>query len=350
MKRTIYFILAAILIAGVSCEKENPADKVTSLELSVDKDRILDDGSDFLNVTVKDQHGRNITGDVTLMMDGTEAGHRITSTVAGIYMLTASMGDITSNMVEITVVEDAGFNYAKRVLIEQFTATWCGWCPRAISAVRDASLLDSEITHIAYHLDDEFSYTHNASLFQSFGFSGIPAMAADRSVVWQGSTSELSALHKPVRAGLALEVGGSGERISVSLDIYSGKVWGIPLKISVYLLEGGLVADQKNFYNDDPSSAWYQMGATLADFEHENVMTQTITDMYGDAIPSESLDIGSTYTIDYLFDATRANTIANCKVVAILTYGSGSDAGVVINSLSCAYGSVASNTLLQDSK
>ncbi len=56
----------------------------------------------------------------------------------------------------------------KNILIEQFTSTKCGECPRAITAIDTALRAISNALHIAYHLDDSLSLNRADTLSESF--------------------------------------------------------------------------------------------------------------------------------------------------------------------------------------
>ena len=52
----------------------------------------------------------------------------------------------------------------------------------------------------------------------------------------------------------------------------------------VYLLENGLIYEQTNYYNDDPTSPFYQLGNPIPDFEHNEVLRLSLTNIFGDEI------------------------------------------------------------------
>jgi thiol-disulfide isomerase/thioredoxin len=344
--RVIFFILSIALLN--SCENSKvDLNAISNLDITLSKARIIDDNSDAAIVTVKDQNGNVVTEITDIYISGAEAASpEIKSEVTGVLEISARYNEIVSNSINLEVVEDPKLKYKKSVLIEQFTGTWCGYCPRAISAISDVLITDREVTHIAYHLDDQMSYSHNPTLFQYFGFTGVPSMMADRKKVWLGNRSVITSLHTPVYAGISLTVTGNSDKVHIDVESTFGILYTEALKVTVYILEDHLVYDQSSYYNDDPSSPWYQMGNTLMNLHHNGVMIQTVTELYGDVIPSGSIDINSSYAVRYSLDSPNVSDINNLKAIVFITYGSGSKIGEVINSLTCSLGQSAHSTLI----
>ena len=67
----------------------------------------------------------------------------------------------------------------KNVLIEQFTSTNCGECPRGITAIDTALSVNPGALHIAYHLDDSLALNRADTLSASFATSA-GAIMVDR--------------------------------------------------------------------------------------------------------------------------------------------------------------------------
>jgi hypothetical protein len=139
-------------------------------------------------------------------------------------------------------------------------------------------------------------------------------------------------MHAPSRVGISLEVTGNPAKVSAAVSVKFGLDYSDDLALTVYLLHDSLTADQANFYNNDPASPWYKKGSTMTGFVHRNVMTRTGTDMYGDLIPSSSVDIGSVYSKNIDFTSFRCEDIRRIVIIAFVTYRTGKNAGKVINS------------------
>lgn len=348
--RYILPLFLAIILS--SCTKEIV---IKELSITVSKNKILNDNKDAFLVLAKDQDNNDVSEHVVFVFNGiAQASNIISSDLVGTADLQAEFEDIRSNSIEIEVLEDIGFEYEKVILIEQFTATWCPWCPRAISQINILSALDRNTSHIAYHLNDELAFSLTPDLMEYFGSTSIPAIWADRILSWAGDIYDIEFMHKAVRAGIGLEVSElSSESLSVDVSVNFGKLYSDDINLSVYLLEDSLIVAQKSNYNNDSNSQWYQRGTLIQDFAHANVMLATLTNFFGDKIPSDNIDIGSLYEKTFTLAVSetasagtvKINRAANLKVVAFLSYGSGTRKGEVINSIICNVGSISQNNL-----
>jgi hypothetical protein len=333
-------VLFALSIFIAGCDgNEDDGPNIKSLELSLSKSRIVGDNTDFAKVSVVNQDGRSVMEYITIYYDGEiVSGDKIVSPAPSVSTVYAMYNNIKSNEAEIEVVEDKNLKFGKNVLIEQYTGTWCGWCPRAIYQISTLQKTDNKIVHVAYHLSDEMTYNLNASLFQSFGFTGIPTVHADRDIVWNGEPSQIRLLHSPSRIGISMDVTGNIAQITANVDIKFGYDFTDNLELSVYILNDSLVASQANYYDTDPSSPYYKAGSTMANFVHRNVMIKSGTDMFGDAIPSASIDIGSVYTKSIKFTNFSCSEIKKMVVIAFVTYSSGAKTDQVLNCIKARVG------------
>ena len=352
MKHRILALLAVITILITSCNKDL---EIISLTLEVSKTKILNDSEDAVFVLVTDQEQRDVTSRVTLNFAGEVVDNMyVTGSDAGIFPLTANYGSIVSNTVQITVVEDPGLKFNKNVLIEQFTNNACPWCPKSIESINNVMAVRNDIIHVAYHLDVDFFYSQNTELFFYFGFEVTPSMAANREYIWDGYSSNLPLPGTGTMVGISMDVSGNIDAITADVRIEFGKVFAAPVKLCLYLVEDGLIADQQSAFNNDPGSVFYQMGEVLENFMHHNVMIASFTDIYGELIPSSQIDIGSVYEKTFVVNPPETieqgspwiTDIQNCKVVAVLTHGPEEIIAQAVNSLSCSMGQSSSNGLL----
>ncbi|MEM7038870.1 MAG: Omp28-related outer membrane protein, partial [Bacteroidota bacterium] len=94
-------------------------------------------------------------------------------------------GNTDENNMNDTLVIDLitvlGNNAPKHVVVEKFTATWCGACPTGIAYMDTLyNNYPGQVYGIANHASDGFSIAQN-DLFEFFGVGGIPDGLVDRS-------------------------------------------------------------------------------------------------------------------------------------------------------------------------
>jgi hypothetical protein len=354
IKRSIFISSILIIILFVtSCGGDKNEFVITELVLSLDKTKILDDNSDAIIVKVIDQAGNDVSSEVDIFAgDDLVQGLKVRSDVHGSIIVHAEYQGLLSNNETITVIEDIGLKYDRMILLEQFTATWCQYCPRAITAIDDITTLGEDIVHIGYHMNgDPYSYEYNYSLFESFErfeLTGIPAVVAGRELVWDLSRNQLTGLYKEVRTGFSVSFNDDGSGVEAVIDVRFGIIYNESLSVTVYVIEDDLIGDQTNYYNSDPSSPWYQMGDVIENFSHNNVMRKTLTDMFGDIIPAGSIDIGSEYRLVFNNTNLNVSNLDNSSIVAFVSYASGLETDEVINAIVCDFGETVESPVIID--
>jgi hypothetical protein len=137
---------------------------------------------------------------------------------------------------------------------------------------------------------------------------------------------------------MSLEVTGNVNEIEAKVKVRFGYQFNNGLKLSVYLLHDSLAADQINYYNTDPSSPYYHKGSPMVGFIHRNVLLKAGTNMFGDAIAADSVGIGSNYSKSIHFTSFRCDDLRRIRVIALVTYQNGEQAGKVGNSIGARVG------------
>ncbi len=236
------------------------------------------------------------------------------------------------------VTAASNLKFEKNVLLEQYTGTWCGYCTRAIAQIDNLHTVNNKFVHIALHLSDQMTFPQNNALFTSFGFTGVPTVHVDRTSTWNGSVTVISNMQNPADAGLAINVSSSGTNINVTVQAKFGFSMPGGVKMSVYMLEDGIVANQTNYYNTDVSHPFYGKGNPVLNFIHNNVLIKIGTDMFGDLIPSEDIGAGKVYTRSITFSNISPDKFSKLKVAAFLTNNTGLKQKQVINAVVASVG------------
>lgn len=171
-------------------------------------------------------------------------------------------------------------SYPRKVVMEEFTGTWCGWCPRGMAGIeclqRDFS---DDFIAIAVHGGDTFEPETYTPILN--GVSGFPSALINRVVEadpYHGLTDanygikdlveQVKALPTEAQIGLSSKLSADNNEIEVTS--YSKFNIAIPdasaYMLSYVLLEDKLVGSQTNYYAKSMSS---QTGITEADLSEE---------------------------------------------------------------------------------
>ena len=87
------------------------------------------------------------------------------------------------------------------------------------------------------------------------------------------------------------------------------------LKLGLYILEDGLVYDQRNW------TSYYQ-GDPIVDFEHHNVLRKAVTGLLGDQIPSDKVGHDKEFEKEFQYVIPASFNKENIKMVAFVTEAS----------------------------
>lgn len=180
------------------------------------------------------------------------------------------------------------------VLLDQFTATWCPWCPRGHRDVAQLMEERDDIALVSSHLDDTF--TCDASEAYGIFTSAIPATFYDRyAPLGATSLSNIginNAKGTPSLAKLELQAGYDEKAHEATISVKGKKNDEFDLveenaHLTVLLTEDSIVAPQ---YDGD-------LEQTLYDYMHQGVLRTSLSNIWGDPVEWNGDEFEMTYTV-----------------------------------------------------
>jgi thiol-disulfide isomerase/thioredoxin len=271
---------------------------------------------------IMDNLGNDVTGLSVITVGGVEITDNPHVFVAGgTFDVVATYSDLTSNTVSVTAVEST---HTTKVLVEDYTGTWCGYCPRLAYKIDQLAANNANVIPVAVHNDNPFYFSQVSSMESEFGVNGYPTGKINRTITWNESDYQVLSNTDGFRScGLAINSSLSGSTLSIKAKVHYDIDAGEEHKLVVYVLENGLLYDQENYMNNDSSSPWYGAGNPIPNFEHEHVARAVLTDVFGDQIPAGQTVLGSTYSKDFIYTIPAAYSAANLELVAFVVNSSG---------------------------
>ena len=250
-------------------------------------------------------------------------------------------------------------SFTQKVLIEEFTASWCGYCPNGITAINAAeTAYPNRINAIAIH-DDAYPSSEPmgiaaANTLEAFWqMSGIPASTVNRIAdagsanIYPGNWSSVmsSQMAQTAQCGIAMDATASTST-TISVSVHAGFKTSLTgdYRLVVYLMETPVsnsdsYYDQHNYMSKtgsspDPLSEWYNQPPSIHLFAHKHVARQVLSvDVFGDAISSSSIGAGKAFVKTYSLPLSSAWTKANLYIVAaVLKYSSDNTQQQIMNS------------------
>lgn len=332
------FTFLGISMSLVSCGGYENDDDLTgegitsSIIVSSNKFNIVlaegDEEQESFVFSVTSNNGVNITDFCTFFLNGAELESNIfTPETLGSYQVVAKYDDLESTPVTINVVDIASTYFKHKVLIEDFTGTWCGWCTRIMYAIELVGDQTDNAIPVAIHNNDEFEFAGRVPLEDFLQIEGAyPFASLNRTTVWMplqhNNINQPIAMIQPMSpVGIKINsnLGASSGTIDVSFSFkedISGN-----LRYVVYVLENGLTGNQKNYYSN-----LYGGGETLYDFPQNHVLRGVYGNILGNNL-GQSATEDAEITLSDLPVNYSAENVNNLQVIAFLI----NEQGTVLN-------------------
>lgn len=323
MKKITLFIVAILVLAG--CESEyNILPSANGIVLTAD--RSARTTGEVITFTTKDNNNSDITGQTEFFINGEPIeGHSFTSNQVGNFVVTATRLGETSTPLTIRFHDGSETNFVKRVLVEDYTGTWCGWCPRVAWAIERLHLQTEDFVPVAIHrpssnpsspIYDPYNFDASA-LENAIGIAGYPKAMLNRITEWTGeqpdNMAQPIALTQGVNPRLGLALSPTVGNGTISLDVnvkFSNNFTG--LKLVVYVLENGLIYEQHNY------TEYYDGVDVIEDFHHNHVLRSALTPLLGEAIEGSQTVVNNVYTKTFTV-AVPAN-VANASNLEFVAF------------------------------
>lgn len=275
--------------------------------------------------SVSSNLGVNATEYCTFYVNGEELESNIfTPESLGSYQVVAKYDEFESSPITVNVVDIASTYFKHKVLIEDFTGTWCGWCTRIMYAIELIEAQTQNTIPIAVHNNDEFDYSGRLPLENFLQIEGAyPFASLNRTTIWmplqhQKIDQPISMIQpmSPIGIKINSNLGSNSGTVDVSFTFKED----IPgeLRYVVYILENGLIANQKNYYPN-----LYGGAEVLQNFVHNHVLIGVHGNILGNSLgqpaAKDSEITLSGLSVNYTSDNTN-----NLQVVAFLIDEQGS--------------------------
>ena len=226
-----------------------------------------------------------------------------------------------TNCYSVEVRQEAGtqdvdedlFNktFYHRSLGMRFTADWCGYCPNmsaAFSTVQEQLPDKFEVINL-HGGGSGLSFSSTGVLESQYGISGYPSGIVDgrtevanyeQSAIVSMVESTISETEStyPTVSGISFNSSISGQTLTADVTLYLKKA--DDYKVTVVVLEDGIVGYQANYYGD-----------TYYDYVHDGVARIAMSDISGDAFTTTEDNVTRTFSYsaeipaDYVKDNLR---------------------------------------------
>jgi thiol-disulfide isomerase/thioredoxin len=214
--------------------------------------------------------------------------------------------------------------FKKRVLIEDYTGTWCGNCTRVSYAIEQVKAQNDKVVTVAIHNgNDPFHFAGIAplkNLILPNSPLALPVSRLNRMIVWTfpEPTNVQEAINLTGNnSGLGIAMNSSIENGNINLDVNVKFALNYTnLKLVVYLLEDELVHFQRNY------TTYYDNVNPITNYVHNHVLRASMTDILGETI-SGNTSAGSSFSKN--FSIPIPSNVANPTNISFVAFLVGDD-------------------------
>ena len=206
-------------------------------------------------------------------------------------------------------------DFYHKSFVMKFTANWCGLCPRMTEPVKLAQEQnpDKIVLMDIHGTNDPFVFDDSSVLMNHYGVVGYPTGFFDfRYEVQNGSSEQVAKQlsgyltqteHDPAVSAISYKSSFSGKKLDIHLFLYLRKA--TDYKVSVFLLEDGLVAKQSNY-----------LGESDDNYVHNDVARKSVTAPLGDAF--STAEENSIKRFDYSVEVPSEYKKENLKILVFV--------------------------------
>lgn len=261
-----------------------------------------------------------------------------TDEIAINYKSTAKEDDCTCKYdYETKVSSKIPQDFTRKILLEEHSGTWCGWCPLA-KETSDKLTANARVISVEIHYNDELTADKDKvfnPLKNKYGFPVWPSGMINRrkSIIgetyiigesdWTVNVNDFLSTEKTT-TGIAIESSLNGNELTILSHVKVQTATDENYGLGIYLVEDKIAGyPQVNYASKDirfQRYDAYNQPSTIEDYLHRNVARDAITPLIGGLdVPVYATKNGSIFR--KLFKTTLPSTIKvkeNCYLVVFV--------------------------------
>ncbi len=263
----------------------------------------------------------------------------------------ATYNGLTSAVVNFSSFDLVPSEYTQKVLVEDYTGTWCSYCPRMAQILDFFTEYNDNVIPIAIHCEgagepDPWVYEHWAQMahVNNYNAGGQPKgkinriYNVDMLIGSQPCPNNAEGYHPQIdpylnqSAPLGLSINSTLSGNSLNINVKVGFATGdiSNAKLVVNLIEEGLTHNQANaYYGSSFPNCPFNQGAynqnPIPNFPQKHVLLKSFTDIFGDAIPTGEVEEGNIWSRDLNVTLPSNVTNANNLYIVAFVVGNGNE-------------------------
>ena len=240
----------------------------------------------LISFNMIDSEGNNITSSTSFTVDNQLInGNTISYDEIGSHDVSANYTidsqNYSTDLIVFNIVEPIN-----KVIVEDYTGTWCGYCPPVAHAIYELKEVYDNIISVGIHNNDELTIDQESDLRSELGISGFPSARLNRTISWFDpyQISDVNSLLSEEN-NVAISIKSALENIDLEVNLrIVSNVELVNHKLVIYLVESNLIYDQSNYFNYVEDSYFYNLGNPIENYSHQDVLRKSITNISGNTL------------------------------------------------------------------
>jgi hypothetical protein len=238
----------------------------------------------------------------------------------------------------------------RKVLLEDYTGTWCGYCPDGTTIMNTIVGNYPNVIGAALHNGDGMANAYSNAIDIGLNITAYPNGSIDRFKFpseakvgvsrskWTTYCAQRLNVTSPCNLGIISTFNATTRVVNVTVNVGFVAAATAPaggdLRLSCVLMEDGITGYPQSNYmgqtcsSPNPSSAWYTYPCTISNFVHDHTARYNMAgDQWGDntVIPA-SVSAGQTFSKSFSYTLPSNWNANNMKVLAFVSRHHPSDA------------------------
>jgi len=236
-----------------------------------------------------------------------------------------------------SVFVNTGTSAGRKILLEEFTGTWCGYCPDGHIVVDDDIVAAGyNIAPVMIHSGDVMAIADGEAIDTYFDVTGYPGAMIDRTLfsgedklphsrgAWANNVSQQVNAYSPAYVAITNEWNGSNQAtVTVTanfVDYAAGD-----MRLNLYIIEDGVTGgssyDQSNYMNGTAGHPLNGAGNPIVGYVHNDVLRAVPSGPLGTTgvIPSPASPGGS-YSQTYTYTMPGSSDASNMYIIGFASY------------------------------
>jgi Outer membrane protein Omp28 len=319
VKSSLLLLLLTFLFIGCTKTESDFEDEksVTSVNLTASRTNLIA-GEDVSFSTISNTLKNVTPQSIFYVNDVAISSNTYTFKNAGSYSVRAVSQNITSNVLTITVESLIAGNtqFKNRVLVEEYSGTWCGNCPRILYGTELLKKQTTNAVSVQIHLfsNDPFIVDKGNEIAIQQGVGAVPIGKINRTINWNGPQYQnvnqvINEIKASSAVGLSIKATKNGDNLNINVLLgYANTA--LQTKLMVYIVEDKLFYTQANY-----SANLYGGLSSIPNFEYNGVLRSVVSAITGETITVNSSQITKNFSLGMPSNVSNPN---NAKIVAFL--------------------------------